>query len=129
VATDNARELALPVSFVISDLLAGVPGRFDAVLANLPYVAADAALPPDVALYEPGRALFAADGGLALVRALVAQLEAIEFVALEIGEGQAGAVASLLGQAGYLSVQRRRDLAGIERVVVGRRGDMHGPGR
>ncbi len=42
-------------------------------------------------------------------------------VALEVGEGQAGAVAALLGEAGFSSVGTRADLAGIERVVVGER--------
>ena len=42
-------------------------------------------------------------------------------LALEVGEGQAEAVAELLREAGFGEVETRRDLAGIERVVVGRR--------
>jgi methylase of polypeptide subunit release factors len=42
-------------------------------------------------------------------------------VALEVGEGQAGAVSDLLREAGFAEIEVRRDLAGIERVVVGRR--------
>ena len=42
------------------------------------------------------------------------------FVAVEHGAGQADAVAAIAQDAGY-SVERIRDLAGIERVVVGRR--------
>jgi methylase of polypeptide subunit release factors len=44
----------------------------------------------------------------------------VPFFALEIGAGQADAVASLLGDAGFGEVERRRDLAGHERVVVAR---------
>jgi release factor glutamine methyltransferase len=42
-------------------------------------------------------------------------------VALEVGEGQAGAVSEMLWEAGFTETETRRDLAGIERVVVGRR--------
>ena len=43
------------------------------------------------------------------------------FLALEVGAGQAAAVASLMTAAGFADADVRRDLAGIERVVVGRR--------
>jgi methylase of polypeptide subunit release factors len=38
-----------------------------------------------------------------------------------VGEGQAGAVGEMLREAGFGEIETRRDLAGIERVVVGRR--------
>jgi methylase of polypeptide subunit release factors len=41
-------------------------------------------------------------------------------VGLEVGEGQADAVAEMLREAGFDEIETRRDLAGIERVVVGR---------
>jgi release factor glutamine methyltransferase len=91
------------------------------VLANLPYVAAGAALAPEISRYEPAGALFAGDDGLDLVRRLVPMLSEVPFVALEIGFDQADAVAALLSRAGFGSVERQRDLAGHERVVIGRR--------
>lgn len=121
VARANAERLGLAVRFVQHDLRAGLPGRFDAVLANLPYVRREDPLPPDVAAYEPGLALFAEQDGLELVRALIASLGETPFVALEVGAGQAPAVAELVRGAGYGEPVRRPDLAGIERVVVGRR--------
>jgi release factor glutamine methyltransferase len=123
VARSNGARLELPVFFVQADLLEGVPspGEFDAVLANLPYVSTGDALPPDVGDYEPPDALFAGSDGLSVIRRLVDGLGATPFVALEVGEGQASAVASLLAGAGFASVRRKRDLAGIERVVVGER--------
>jgi release factor glutamine methyltransferase len=42
-------------------------------------------------------------------------------LALEVGAGQAAAVAELVGAAGFADVEVVSDLAGIERVVVGRR--------
>lgn len=119
VARSNAARLGLGVSFVAADLLNGVSGPWDAVLANLPYVERSASLPPDVVGYEPAAALFAGEDGLAVLRRLIAMLDGIPFVALEVGEGQAPAVSGLLTAAGFTAVERRRDLAGIERVVVG----------
>ena len=45
--------------------------RYDAVLANLPYVADGAELQPEIARYEPGSALFAGVDGLDVIRRLV----------------------------------------------------------
>jgi release factor glutamine methyltransferase len=97
----------------------------DAIVANPPYVAeADrAALPPEVVRHEPAVALFAGDDGLDVLRALAREAGAsgARFAAAEVGAGQAGAVEALLRAAGFVRVERHRDLAGIERVVVGRR--------
>jgi release factor glutamine methyltransferase len=48
-------------------------------------------------------------------------VEGVPVVAVEIGFDQADAVASLVRSAGFASVERLRDLAGHERVIVGRR--------
>ncbi len=56
-----------------------------------------------------------------MIRRLIGMLDGVSMVGLEVGFDQADAVASLLGSAGFASVQRLRDLAGHERVVVGRR--------
>ena len=119
VARANGDRLGLGVRFVLADLLEGVPGPWDGVVANLPYVSRSDSLPADVLEFEPHVALFADQDGLALFRRLVGMLDDVPFVALEVGEGQAGVVSEML--SGYSSVQRLRDLAGIERVVVGRR--------
>lgn len=121
VARDNASRLGLAASFVEGDLLEGMEGRFDAVLANLPYVASGAALAPEIALYEPPDALFAGADGLDLIRRLLLQVEGVSLVALEIGVDQGDAVDDLVRAAGFGSVERLRDLAGHERVIVGRR--------
>jgi release factor glutamine methyltransferase len=121
VARANARRLRLEVQFQQADLLDQLPGPFDAVLANLPYVSAGFPLPPEIALYEPRNALFAGPDGLALIRRLVSQLGGSYVVALEVGFDQAAAVAELLREAGWEGVETLRDLGGHERVVVGRR--------
>jgi release factor glutamine methyltransferase len=118
VARANASRLGLDVRFFVGDLLSGI-GRADAVLANLPYVEDHAELPPDVVRFEPARALFGGPDGLDLVRRLVAQASS-KLLALEIAPGQAAEVAGVVGGAGYAGVEVLRDLAGCQRVVVGR---------
>jgi release factor glutamine methyltransferase len=128
VARANAERHKLDVRFEQADLLVGleVPaGGWRIIAANLPYVASSeiAGLEPEVREFEPRSALDGGDDGLDLVRALIAQI--VEFSALspdgslflEIGVGQADATERLLVDAGFGEVQRRRDLAGIERVL------------
>jgi release factor glutamine methyltransferase len=126
LARANALELGFDVAFLRADLLDGVPDEFDAVLANLPYVAERerAALAPEIVRHEPAGALFAGADGLDAISALAAQLSQrsrVAFVALELGAGQAPAVAELLRGAGFDDVACVEDLAGIERVVTGAR--------
>ncbi|MEA2221346.1 MAG: release factor glutamine methyltransferase, partial [Solirubrobacteraceae bacterium] len=78
-----------------------------------------------IAHHEPPAALFAGADGLDVIRRLVPAaaraLAAVGLLAIEVGAGQARAVAALLHAAGFAGVRARRDLAGIERVVTGRR--------
>ncbi len=122
VARANAARLGLDVRFREGDLLDGA-GEVDAVLSNPPYVEDGTVLQPEIARHEPPGALFAGADGMAVIRRLAAQAgaSAARFVALEVGMGQAPAVAEVLRAAGFTATQARRDLAGIERVVVGRR--------
>jgi release factor glutamine methyltransferase len=121
VARANAARLGLAVRFVEGDLLAGVDP--DAVVSNPPYVEDSATLPPEIARHEPPAALYAGADGLQVIRRLVAAAASspARFVALEVGMGQAADVGAVLRAAGFGEVHTRRDLAGIERVVVGRR--------
>lgn len=125
VARLNAQRLRLQVELVQSDLLTGFEGRgFDAVVANLPYIEDGTELMPDVFEFEPRRALFGGADGLDLVRRLATQTGAIgsvRFIALEIGIGQAATTERVLIAAGFAKTELIKDLAGIDRVVVGRR--------
>ena len=123
VARANARALQLDVTFVQGDLLDAVPGELDAVLSNPPYVAKRdlPTLQPEVTA-EPDVAVFGGQDGFEVVRRLVpAALRRAPLVAIEVGMGMAQAVGAMLREAGAAGVEVRRDLAGIERVVVGRR--------
>jgi release factor glutamine methyltransferase len=101
--------------------------RFDLVVANLPYVSEAEwdRLAPEIREFEPRPALVAGPSGLEAIESLIADLAALSSppsaLALEVGAGQAGSVRELVQGAGYARVESRPDLAGIERVVVGRR--------
>ena len=114
VARGNAERLGLEVEFVEGDLLAGLDA--DAVLSNPPYVAEGERLPADIG-FEPREALYGGADGLDVIRRLIHQAEGVPFIALEVGAGQAPAVAALMTGR---DVDTIRDLAGHERVVVGR---------
>lgn len=120
VAEANAERLGLSVRFLHADLLSGVPEPVDAVLANLPYVAEGTALAPEIERYEPHEALFAGGDGLAVVRRLIAAAAGVGLLALEISPEQSGPVAGLLRAHGFRD-EVHRDLAGRDRVLVGRR--------
>jgi release factor glutamine methyltransferase len=122
LARENRDRLGAEVQFVCADLLGG--GVYYAVVANLPYVATSAELAPEIARFEPRRALYAGSDGLDSMRRLAARLAArpgVRFAALEVGLGQARTVQELLRRAGFAATDTRRDLAGHERVVIGRR--------
>lgn len=147
VARGNAERLGLAgrVRFLEgtlpgdADAAAGGAGAevtpFDLIVANLPYVAERdwSSLQPEVTRWEPREALLAGPDGLDAYRALLGErgvpltriarqrYAAPAAIALEVGEGQAAAVASLLRGAGFEAIEVRRDLAGVERVVVGTR--------
>jgi len=109
------------------------PAGFDLVLANLPYVAERdwPSLQPEVTQWEPREALLAGPDGLDAYRAFIPGCgrafarypgKSSTTLAVEVGEGQGQAVAELFREVGFGSIETRRDLAGIERVVLGRVG-------
>lgn len=125
VARANAERLGLAGRVIFHEgTLPPGGAEFDLVLANLPYVSeADwPSLAPEVTEWEPREALLAGPDGLDAIRALLSLLSksSIGCLALEVGEGQAAAVGELVREAGFSAIEVRRDLAGIERVVVGR---------
>ncbi len=122
VASANATRLGLDVAFHEADLLEGV-GPVDAVLSNPPYVEDGAALAPEILRHEPRAALFAGADGREVIDRLIAATAAspARLLALEVGAGQAAGVAEAMRAAGFADTAIARDLAGIERVVSGRR--------
>jgi release factor glutamine methyltransferase len=130
VARDNAKRLALAnVAFARGswyDALGGDAGPFDAILANPPYVAAgDPHLEAGDLPHEPSVALASGDDGLDALRVIVAgarsRLSEGGWLGVEHGYDQSDAVRELFTSAGLAAIETRRDLAGIPRVVLGRK--------
>jgi release factor glutamine methyltransferase len=124
VARANSERLALEVHWVEADLLPRPP-EFDAILSNPPYVASGdrARLAPEIIRHEPWEALDGGPDGLAVISRLVERAGSApaRLLAIEVGLGQARSVGELMRAGGFERVETRPDLAGVERVVVGRR--------
>lgn len=123
VARANARALQLDINFSQGSWLDGVKDQFDVIASNPPYIAAH-----DEHLlkltHEPQQALVSGADGLDDIRAIIqqapARLESGGWLLLEHGYDQAERVRGLLANAGFQSVQSRRDLSGVERCSGGK---------
>lgn len=95
---------------------------FDVIVSNPPYVENGAALPPEVARFEPPTALYAGPAGLdtygRLIPMSVPYLAPGGLMVLELGCGQARAVADIARAAGLAHRHTQPDLAGIPRALV-----------
>ncbi|HRC84148.1 MAG TPA: peptide chain release factor N(5)-glutamine methyltransferase [Thermoanaerobaculia bacterium] len=125
VARANARMLGPGrVALAATDLASALElGAFDLVVSNPPYVALEEAvgLSPEVRDYEPGLALFATEGGLAIHRRLLERAAGLRpgaFLAFEIGDGQLEGVLALAEPQPVELVEARKDYASKPRVVV-----------
>jgi release factor glutamine methyltransferase len=104
----------------------GLQEAFDVIVSNPPYVAEGEwdHLAPEIRGFEPRAALVAGPDGLAAYRALAPDCARLlargGLCALEVGFGQGDAVAGLLAAQGLIAIERRRDLAGIERCLLAR---------
>lgn len=133
VARSNANRLKLDVSFLQGAWFAALPDTtqpFNCIVANPPYIAE---LDPHLATlqFEPAQALSSGADGLDDLRQIIARapkhLTPDGWLLLEHGYDQAQAVRHLLTQAGFASVQSRRDLAGIERCSGGQLNPTRNP--
>ena len=126
VAAENAVRLGLErrVALRQSDWFREVPGRFDLIVSNPPYIAAAemAGLQPEVLDWEPHLALSPGGDGLDAYRAIAAgaaaRLMAGGRILLEIGPTQGAAVVAMLVAQGFEAPQVLKDLDGRDRVVV-----------
>ena len=121
VARENARRLGLDVEFVRADLLDGVPGPFDAVLGEPPLRRRRGPrCPPRSSCTSRRSRCSAGPDGMDLIRRLLTMVG--RGAADRARDGSIGRGRRLAGVARRLSVGRdAADLAGLERVVVGRR--------
>ena len=123
VARANAQRLGVEIAFSQGAWLEGFKEPFDAIVSNPPYIA-DADPHLAALRHEPMQALASGAEGMNDLRAIVAQapvcLKPGGWLLLEHGYDQAFAVRQLLQENGFIDVQSRQDLAGIERCSGGR---------
>lgn len=125
-ANAEALGLAARASFARHDVLEGVNGPFDLVISNPPYIETGviAGLDPEVRRFDPMAALDGGPDGLAIYRRIAGDLGRVltGWVVLEVGAGQADAVASVFQQAfvktRQAELRRYDDLGGHTRCVA-----------
>ena len=126
VARRNAERhgVAERVAIRRADLLDGLPGPFDLIVSNPPYIpdAVIGTLAPEVRLHEPPGALRGGPDGLDTVRRLAAaaaeRLRPGGWLIVEVGAGQSADAAGIARRAGMRVADVRDDLQGIPRAVV-----------
>lgn len=119
----NASRLGLNgVQIIRSDLFEKIQGRFDLIVANLPYIPRSdlAGLSREVRR-DPVLALDGGHDGMDVIRRFVeaapAHLQPEAMIALEVGDDQGQASADLCEALGYREAAPARDLQGVERFV------------
>jgi release factor glutamine methyltransferase len=122
VAQQNAHELGADVTFILSNWYAKVPGNFNLIVSNPPYIAHNdnhlAALE-----YEPLHALTDFADGLKWVHSIVTG--AVEhlirpgWLLIEHGFDQGLAVRKIFAQAGFTTILTLPDYAGLDRITLG----------
>jgi release factor glutamine methyltransferase len=110
-------------AFMAGDWAEAIAGRYDLILSNPPYIPSGdmSGLMPDVALYEPKRALDGGPDGLDAYRRILTALPRLltprGHAVLELGIGQAPAVSDLARKSRYLA-RTVPDHGGIERACI-----------
>lgn len=124
----NKHKLSSRVEFIKSDLLEEAIKRekkYDILVSNPPYIKEEVieTLMDDVKNYEPHTALSGGNDGLYFYRKIVEDSDKIlkenGILAFEIGHDQGKEVSALMTQKGYKGVRVIKDLAGLDRVVLG----------
>ena len=128
ITSCNAESLGVEVSFIQSDLFenidVNVTGKFDILVSNPPYIRTSVieGLQEEVRLYDPFIALDGKEDGLYFYRKIVENsvnyLNDKAMVLFEIGHDQGEDVSNLLKDAGFSNVWVKKDLAGLDRVVI-----------
>lgn len=117
------------ITFIKSDLLKEPIKdlkKYDIIVSNPPYIKEDVieTLMKDVKNYEPRTALSGGDSGLIFYERIVSEskktLKKDGILAFEIGYDQGDSVSNIMKNNCYIDVKVVKDLAGLDRVVIGR---------
>jgi release factor glutamine methyltransferase len=128
MARTNAQRLGITrAAFVAGDMARPLGAPLDLIVSNPPYIASGefVALAPEVRAFDPRSALDGGADGLDCYRSLSASTPALlkpgGALVVEIGAGQADAVARLFSAAGLALGLPQPDLNGIPRVLLARK--------
>lgn len=125
VAEANRKRLEVNAKLIQSDLFEHIEGTYDMIVSNPPYIrtAVIAELQDEVRLHDPWIALDGKEDGLFFYRKIVREsgryLRKGGTLLFEIGHDQGEAVSELMKAEGYSDVKVKKDLAGLDRVVIG----------
>lgn len=126
VARENAKRLNVQRACLVhSDLFSEITGKYDMIVSNPPYIPTEEIekLQEEVRLFDPMIALDGKEDGLYFYRKIIR--ESTEYLRrggrllFEIGHDQGKAVTGLMEEAGYSQIMIKKDLAGLDRVVMG----------
>lgn len=126
VAKKNAWNLEASVRTIESDLFENIQGSYDYILSNPPYIPSRVieGLMPEVREFEPRIALDGTEDGLYFYRAIaedaVGYLRPGGWLIFEIGQEQGEDLLSILREQGFENTEIKKDLAGLDRIAVGR---------
>lgn len=115
------------LTWILSNLFENVEGEFDVIVSNPPYIPGHVidTLMPEVRDFEPRLALEGADEGLEFYKKIteeaVHRLKSEGWLFYEIGCEQGEAVTQILKDKGFKEIHTVKDLAGLDRVVYGRK--------
>mgnify|MGYP000884620778 FL=1 len=116
------------IKFLKSDLFENIEFKqFDMIVSNPPYISLNEAgiMSDDTLLHEPSEALFAENDGLyfyyEICQKALDYLADFGYLLFEIGYKQGKNVAEIMTSSGFKNVEVIKDLAGLDRVVVGQK--------
>lgn len=126
VAKENDSCLQTNAAFVQSDLFERITGKYDMIVSNPPYIRTEeiGRLEEEVKLHDPWIALDGREDGLYFYRRIVKEsvkhMKKGGYLLFEIGFDQGKDVSELMEDEGYEEIRVKKDLAGLDRVVMGR---------
>ena len=112
--------------FIQGDLFENIAETYDMIVSNPPYIRTEeiSSLEDEVKLHDPWIALDGKTDGLYFYRLIVKEsvkhIKKGGYLLFETGFDQGKDVSVLLEEQGYEEIQVKKDLAGLDRVVMGR---------
>ena len=121
VAKENAANLGVDVSFILSDMWDKVNDKYDVIISNPPYIRNDEEIEDVVRDNEPHLALYGGIDGLDLYRKIRNGLQEHTkdkfLLALEIGDLQKDSVINIFSDIDNTKIIAKKDMQGRDRMI------------